>query len=324
MKKLPIIALIIAFSIGVNAQPMLVKSKPDAPLSGIKKDIFMQAEIKAGQKFKITELINNFISHYKSIGFVHEDFKIDEIADNQKEFKFPIVFTLPMQMLRGMMGLKSYANPIQVIFYVHISIEDDKITLSLDDFDEKAFYKVKNNNYYVYEVETETGLSRSQKELLESYQEIVTATWAESSVVLKTLALISDGPEALKTGLNELKEINEKQFKLYEQMEKEGLGKWLSDDEMLKYYEDKKVYQTMKEIGTERIANGYFLVITNQRWKMIKMSLLRFIKENSDIAFGKIISISINDQKEFENIDGKVLPTNPEERKKWEKSNITL
>ena len=311
-------------SVSIFAQsPVIRKCDPDDPIHGISKKMVFETIINTDLKQK--ELIGK--TKHIFIGYRlldPEKFNLEEINDSLVEFTLPFGFRQGLFYGKYVFGAGIVKAATYLFFDAIFSFnKEGQVKITFTNFRETSFFPINEKGYYGYKDD-----DPRMKDYLERYQ----MEMVSKSGVGKFLIWANTGFAGLAELSKSIKTMNDtldKEFEMIDRVAASGAGEWVDNSSrMISLFSPSAMAGGGKQIinlAKERAENNYLFVVDNQRWKEhFEPILISFFSDVAKIINGSIFGIAQDGKILYENVNGKVLPTDTNERKKWEKEGKSL
>lgn len=250
-----------------------------------------------------------------------EDLATVVYDENLSEYKIRFGYYHGQYKMKGAMGA-SYVAPAIKLYFDAIFAFNNKgqIKITFTNFNSHVLVAVNEDN-----VMNKWRESGNQAPTLEAdlplHEEYSTILMTQTGMG-KALLFANGGAEMVNAATRgEFRKALEEQFQMYEKSCEEGSCVWISK-ETISDYEMKNMMGWEKLVETFKSAN---LVIgfDTQRWdNYFESNFNYFFKEIAELVAGKIDKVAIDGNIKYDMADGKLLPVDKKERKKWEKEGI--
>lgn len=263
--------------------PVLEKAEATDALHGISSNMLYRTEIKS--KAKQSELINKIKGFLSESGLLDTTAtKIDKVTDKVSIFSIPLQFRSGFVAGKGKTFLaKRLRHPVVVNFEAEFKFEDSVIAITFKNFKEKVFYEIKHyteGNYspelgfnYAVGEPIAAKLEKLKDDVMQGatlfgkLMTIYDAGGTSGSIKISGKGVSVETDNAIKNKFSELNKTLDEQYRIINEAVSNKLGLWLSGSEPLEYFNKLTPrYKKITEIGRSRIAEGYLLVVDNDRW----------------------------------------------------------
>jgi hypothetical protein len=259
-------------------------------------------------------LVDSTVNVLKMWQLVDDSYKRNsEISDDLSTFTISIFYKKPLDFMKAAaMGIKTHYWPVRahcdVIFEFYAN---GKVKLVFRNFTTETFVLSDYNT-------TLCGWDGHQY-----------AVAASNSAITNVLIVANkgvDGFSEFKSQMSDyLKDVNGA-FAIYDCLEKSGTGSWYNDKNYIEYGLTNKQYQGSKyqnDFAKIYFDEGRLLSVNQLRWEnKIRPHLDNFIKTIVIACKAEIDAINEDGENTWQNMDGKVLPTNPKKQKEYIKKKL--
>jgi len=319
MKKLFLLAIVAFFSVTAYAQyvDIVMFGRPKFAIPGglegknyaiiVKSDKNRRAQIEA-----MTSLMRKY-------GIV-DKLKASEIDDRTSEYTVPFEIHQTIDACGGMMGATYCAQPLILKGELRFEFyENGSMMMVVQNFSPLLLIMTKEYSA------ADKNLSAAQEEYLGEYSAAVSTR----DPFFKFLVWANVGLDNMADFYSKMDDYFadvETKYKNYEALVKNGEAEWMTTE---RYYEKAKVSKgpASKHVAPwikKCIDEGRMPGVPEDRWeKSIRIVLDRLFVGSNEALGGEIIGVAEDGNETWKNIDGKVLPTNPKMRKKYEKKGKT-
>ncbi len=334
MKRIILIVIVVLFSQQMFAQGlnlMLPKKKTAnwMPIRGNRTySAVIQTKLSKEELLKKTKEF--FIEEELA---TPEQLKTKNYTPDVSEYKLPIVFLLVQSKGKGMWGAPFIHSPVYLTTDVMMTfLNSGEVNITLTNFDAEVFVNADENKVlgrYKGQKTQSTWNNEPIWDIDKKIAEESRTILAAETGVGKLLLTASKGLTQLNTTLEqygkEFKENTSKRFKLYEQGLQEGSLVLIDKDNIDQYKVTGPMKKSWSAIVNKFKQDNLVFEVDNYRWEHQLVTYLDYLfKDINERVNGQIKKISLNGNTEYENINGKLLPTNKKLRKKWKKRNISF
>jgi hypothetical protein len=316
MKKIFLLATLAFSAMTVSAQQVMTFNQKLGVVGGKEGKNYAMI-VKTGEKKKdLVDKTTNFLARYMLVD--KKDVKLDEIDENTAEYSVPFYMRMPIQNGK-MMGMPIAVSPIKLIATLRFQFQDGGALVVVEDMSTHVLWVDPNGDK-----EKNTELAKY---------------WGDNNAVLSsklfiTKALVFMNGGSVSDFVSQLDsyfdDVN-KRWAVYDEMDKKGTGKWLSNQE---YIEWEKTHSTFKQGSKnyEAEINGLqkfydehrMFLLSEDRWEKharpVCDNLFRAIASGID---GKITGIAEDGNQTWDIVDGKLVPTDPKLQKKYLKKGLS-
>ena len=197
------------------------------------------------------------------------------------------------------------------------------VKITITNFRETSFFPINSKGFYGYaddDPRMKDYIARFQMEMIANSGVGKFLVWANTGTA--GLADLSKTMKAMNDTLD-------KEFEMIDRVATSGAGEWVDNSSrMISLFSPSSMAGGGKQIidlAKNRAENGYLFVVDNQRWnEHFEQVLINTFSNVAKTINGSISGIAQDGKILFENVNGKILPTDPDERKKWEKEGRSL
>lgn len=242
--------------------------------------------------------------------------------ENLSEYKIRFGYYHGQYKMKGAMGAPYVAPAIKLYFDAIFAFNSEgQIKITFTNFKSYVLVAVNEDGVMNKWREKDTYGAPTLAADLPVYEETNTIIMTQTGIG-KALLFANGGADMVNSATRgEFRKGLAEQFSMYEKSCNEGSCVWISD-ETIASYEMKGV------MGWEKLLNTFMaaqLVIgfDTQRWEnYFEQNFNYFFKEIAELVSGNIDKVALDGNIKYEISDGKLLPVDTKERKKWEKEGI--
>lgn len=331
--------MVVLFALGIQfvaAQtftPAAQTKDPKSNLYPVMKDQSYSTIINTNaSKADMMKTIKDYVLAYE---FVTPDMLEEvEFDENMSELRFPIYYFEGQSIAKGMMGMAYVNCPIVLKMDAIFDFNNEgQMMLTLTNFSGAIYAFVDDNK--VINKRKESRCVKQYGELINEYDKKITDEYS-TILTLNTgigKALLSANGISKEDIANMHQEFNRKranQFEMYQQAVQKGSTELITEEDIVNYHSAaESMGKNQKEIWMEQANNystGNWVLGMNQyRWNNDFQDFFNMVfREFAILLNGDIESIALDGNIMYEQADGKVLPVDPKERKKWIKKGYSL
>lgn len=317
MKKLVLMAVALVMVLTTNAQSISVVmvGRPQFAIPGGKEGKNYAIIIESDKNVRTqVDAMTSLLRKYKIV----DEVNLDEIDDKTSEFTVPFVIRQAVEGCKGMMNAPYPAAPLKLYGELRFEFHDNgKMMLVVQNLSPKLFVVTvpdKDAHKSTEAVQTFLGECKAA----------ATPKW-----MTKLLAWANVGIENMDDFMNKLDEYFadvDSKYANYAAIEAEGNGKWMSPEQHVEYlstaggpYAKHGATALQKYIDEGRMPG-----VPQDRWeKNIRPVLDRLFVASNQGMGGTIVGVAEDGKDTWTSVDGKVLPTDPKLRQKYEKKDKT-
>jgi len=248
--------------------------------------------------------------------------------ENLSEYRLKLSMKHGQYLAKGVMGAKYVAPPVILNFDAIFSFNNyGQLKITFTNFNSTVI-AVADENKFLNKFKGGKGNGKEEAPILKADQ----AVMDESNTILttettigKSLFLLNGKLDMLdKASRGEYRNSLRKQFEIYKEAINHGSAENISLSNISEYeFGNGKMKKYMESAIAIFKANNLVLAVDNYRWKNhFEPNFNYFFKEISNIIGGSIDKVALDGNLLYENVNGKILPVNPTEKKKWEKNHI--
>lgn len=317
MKKLVLMAVAFVMVLTTNAQSISVVlfGRPQFAIPGGKEGKNYAIIIESDKDVRTqVAAMTSLLSKY---GIV-EKVNLDEIDDKTSEFTVPFCVRQAVDGCKGMMNAPYAAAPVKLYGELRFEFHDNgKMMLVVQNLSPKLFIVTvpdKDAHKSTEAVQTFLGECKAA----------ATPKWMS-----KILAWANVGIENMDDFMNQLDEYFadvDSKYANYAAIEAEGNGKWMSPEEYVKHLSAAGgSYAKYGSAGVQKyIDEGRMPGVPQDRWETkIRPVLDRLFVASNQGMGGNIVGVAEDGKETWTSVGGKVLPTDPKLRQKYEKKGKT-
>ncbi|HNY62305.1 MAG TPA: hypothetical protein PLH70_03380 [Bacteroidales bacterium] len=281
---------------------------------------------------KQEELILRVKDYLVSEKLIDSTEEITIYDENIFEYKVGFGFKHGQYLTKGLWGAPQVAPPVTLYFDVFILLNNlGQMKITITNFYSKVIAFVDEDGYLnCLKGGKGNGKEWGDANIIYPADKAVSDEYglilSTETGVGKALILFAGGLELYnKTVRGEFRKKTKEQFEIYENAIKNGSSEVITRDRLpslkviggiAKYWPD----QVDKIIGDKLVIG-----VNQHRWEHFFEPVFDyFFKEISDNISGQIDQIALDGKVKYENVDGKILPTDPKLRKKWKRQNIVF
>lgn len=317
MKKLVLMAVALVMALTANAQnaSVVMFGKPQFAIPGGKEGKNYAIIIESDKNVRTqVDVMTSLLRKYKIV----DEVNLDEIDDKTSEFTVPFVIRQAVEGCKGMMNAPYAAAPLRLYGELRFEFHDNgKMMLVVQNL---------SPNLFIVTV-PEKELSKSSDAVQTFLGECRAA--ASPKWMTKLLAWANVGIDKMDDFMAQLDEYFadlDSKFANYAAIEAEGNGKWMSPEQHVEYlstaggpYAKHGATALQKYIDEGRMPG-----VPQDRWeKSIRPVLDRLFVASNQGMGGTIVGVAEDGKDTWTSVDGKVLPTDPKLRQKYEKKDKT-
>lgn len=302
--------------------PYIKKGKPEAVHHGIHKNLLYQVILETDKNMdELVKGVGDILLEYE---FVKKDsLNFEDLSSTNK------TFTLPMQARGGTFaGKGGFSKRLRNPIYAYVDLiftvnEQGQMMVQITNFSEEVFIKLGKKGKFLVENSMGNMMNIHQEvadEKLKDLTKLETDLMAANTVLgkidnvyeqggvnmklkINASGIEVSGLENIKSALNNLKATVDAEWKILDQVERDGLGRWFntnSQDYIDLFYDDKSDGKE-KAIVLERLAEGYLVVLDNDRFDRYFMEVFNVLFVEMAISLeAKVVGIAKNDKILFE------------------------
>ena len=316
MKKLFVLATLALAAMTVSAQQVMTFNQKFGVVGGKEGKNYAMIVKTGEQKKELVDKTTNFLAKYELVD--KNDVKLDEIDESTAEYSVPFYMRMPIQSAK-MMGMPITVSPIKLIATLRFEFQDGGALVVIEDMSTEVLWVDPKGDK-----EKNTELSK--------YWGDNASVLSSKLLITKVLVFMNGGSISdFEAQLDKYFEDLDKRWIVYDNLEKENTGKWLSN---LEYIEWEKTHSTFKEGSKnyEAEINGLqkfydehrMFLLSEDRWEKnarpLCDNLFRAIAAGID---GKIVGIAEDGNQTWDMVDGALLPTDPKLQKKYQKKGLS-
>jgi hypothetical protein len=307
---------------------------------GFSQQLSLMVATKETQDFKAinsdrayTAIINTTFDKKNLISKTKDLFILEGLADssqlktvvydeNLSEYKIRFGFRQGQSKSKGMMGAAFVAPPVILYFDAIFSFNSlGQIKVSFTNFDSEVIASADENNFLnCYKGGKGNGkivepILPADRVIMDEY----TAILMSGTGIGKALLWANGGLEMLnKNTRGEFRKKLNEQFDSYYNAIKQGSSVRITKDNIANYTPIGGMAKFWPDQIAKFKADKLVISVDNYRWlNYFELNFNYFFKEISNITSGKIDKIALDGNVTYENVDGKILPVDPKERKTW-------
>ena len=336
MKKLLLIAAVLSFGIMEMFGQTFMNVVLDDPKSSLyplmSENTYSTVINVSGSKVDMMNAVKAFLmEHY---GADEEEVSKVKIDESMNEFRFPIGLMEGQTVAKGMMGMKYVAPPVILLAEAVFTFDDNDpghVTLTITNFNGSILCWV-NDDHEIgttkKSVSKDVGYGKYE---MNEYDEKI----AKEQSTLLTLGsgigaflIISQaGTAAYEESVAEFKKKQKEQFDMYAEAMEFGSTELITKDNIGGYGragftgKNEQMWINLRD----KFASGECVLGVNKfRWENSYQPYFDgMFRSITAVMGGTIQSVSYNDEMIYEEYEGKVLPVDPKERKKWIKKDMS-
>lgn len=275
------------------------------------------------------DLMNNLKAFLINSGYgIDEEIAAVKIEESMNEFRFPLFVMEGQSLVKGAMGLKMIAPPVLLHSEAVLTFDDNdpsKVTMTITNFEGSSICRADDDhvlNLIKKSVSKDVGLGQYEeneydKKVTDEGGKLLTLGSGVGALLIVTQA----GTEAYEKTVEEFKKQQKDQFDIYEDAMKHGSLEMITKDNIEGYglagYTGKseKYWIDMRDNFK---AGTWVIGMNKTRWENdFQPYYDNLFRRSAVVMGGTIQSVSFNDEMLYELYEGKVLPVDPKERKKW-------
>lgn len=307
-----------------------VKNK-DANIYPMMKDQSYSTIINAkGSKVEMMNTIKNYLIEYELADSA--TLSVVDFDESMSEIKLPLCYTEGQSFARGMMNAAQVAPPIILQMEAIFAFNDEgQMMLTLTNFSGAVLCFVDDQGVINLRKKSRCTKVDGQdynewdKQISDEYSTIILLN---TGIGRFLLASNGNGWDYVQKAHKEFLSKRREQFDMYEKAMKEGSTELITEaniaDHTLAGYEKGKTLDMWKEIANN-YQTSWVIGMNQYRWKNDFQDYFNMVfRDFALLLNGTMESIALDGEVVYEDVDGKVLPVDPKERKKWIKSGYSL
>ena len=348
MKK-NLLYVVLLFVIGQSAmaQGFIGAASPAGPkmldnMKPVMKDQSYSTIINTnGSKVETMNAIKNYLIEYEVADST--ELSVVDFDESMSEIKLRLGYRKGQTLLKGAMGAKTIAPPMRLWMDAIFAFNDEnQMMITLTNFNGSVLCFVDDDGYVGMHKKSRCPLKDEHGDLFNEYDNKITE---ESKTILASSMAIVDAL-LLMSGYNEeqreswrrsnLEDIRNR-FKMYDDAVKKGSSEWITEDNIVDYkfgyfldpFGKLKTNDNLQETAKEQVENyhsgNWVLGMFQYSWKQDFQDFFNGVFHDfAVISKGSIESVALDGEILYEQYEGKVVPVDPKERKKWLKKGYSL
>lgn len=332
MKKVMLLSLAL-FVIGLQFN-MAQTFAPAAQVKDTKSNLYPMMKDQSystiinatGSKAEMMKTIKDYLIEYElgdstAISSVNFD-------ENLSEIRLPLCYREGQSYAKGMMGASLVAPPVILQLDAIFSFNNEgQMMVTLTNFSGSVLCFVDDNG-----VINKHKSSRGTTKVDEYDQKITDEATTELTLntgIGRFLLASNNGWDFVREAHKQFLEKRKAQFVMYDQAMKNGSTECITEENIMNYqlagYENAKTMEIWREIATNYHSGNWVLGMNQYRWKYDFQDYFNMVFRDFAILLnGSMESIALDGNIIYEEYEGKVLPVDSKERKKWLKEGRSL
>ena len=314
MKKLFILAVLMLFVLCIQAQVMTGKANFATKGGEEGKNYAAIINTKMSKK-KLVETTTNFLAKY---GLVKKkDVKLDDIDETTSEYSVPYALRQTLHNCAGILGARYTECPTILYATLRFEFHDNgNVMIVLENF---------SNKLLIVDVVDDKKQSKAYKD----YRAEEGAALMTHSTMGKFVIWLNTTDQERKSFYQKVDEYFadiDSKYKVYDQLVKNGEGKWMTGEEYVDYREKLGGPGTKGQVKWIRgaLAEGKMISITENRWKnYIRICLDDLFIAINDGISGEITGVAEDGEQTWTIVEGRLVPTDSKQQKKYLKEGKT-
>ena len=337
MKKVLLLSLVLFVAglpsiLAQNFAPAVQLKDTKANMYPMMKDQSYSTIINAaGSKAEMMKIIKDYLIEYElgdstAISSVDFDESLSEIT-------IPLCYTQAQTYGKGMMGAPLVSTPIIMQLDAFFAFNDEgQMMLTLTNFRGAVLCFVDDDH-----VINKHKLSRGTVSYGDYYNEYDKKITDEYTVELTLntgigrflLASNGNGWDYVRNAHKQFLAKKKESFEMYKQAMEHGSTECVTEENIMNYklagYESTKLQETWREIAENYHSGNWVLGMNQYRWKNNFQDYFNMVfRDFANLLNGSIESVALDGEIVYEEFEGKVLPVDKKERKKWLKEGYSL
>ena len=285
----------------------------------------------SGSKVDLMNSMKSFLANRFGNADELANVKIDEATN---EFRFPLYAMEGQSIAKGVMGVKMIAPPVLLKSEAIFTFDDNDpghVTMTITNFEGAAICFADDDhvlNLTKKSISKPLGLGQYENnEYDKKIGEEGSAILTLGSTIGKLLIVSQVGTDAYAAAVEEQRKKQKEQFDMYEEVMENGSSEMITKENIGKYGlagfsgKNEKMWIDMRD---KYQAGEWVIGMNKGRWdEDFQPYYDQFIHAAAVVMKGSIQSVSQNGEMLFEEFEGKVLPVDPKERKKWIKKDMS-
>ena len=257
------------------------------------------------------------------------------IDENMNEFHFPILGMQGQTLLKGPMGAKMAACPVILKEDLVFNFDDndpEHVSMTITNFEGIVFCEADDLHAIgTYKKSLATDKGYGNYELNQYDQKIVdekNTLFISGSFISRFLIISQTGADSYLAAMEEFRKKQKDQFDMYMDAVKYGSTEIITKDNIGGYANRAftgKSEQFWLDMREHYESGEWVLGMCKYRWENgFQQYFDELFVLSANALKSSIQSVSLNDEILYEEFEGKLLPVNPKERKKWIKKGYTF